>query len=272
MLLRFLNAGLRSHTPSIVGLEIGLIAEDGNPYPGLIRQQSAALLPTGKTLDALVAMPAEDVTFALYDRMPTFSNNNLPNGGSLATLQVGAGSPPPRPRPSTPSTMTMRSPRTRRSVDRLRPACLPTTRAVQRDGHGSEPTVQRHACAVNPACATEPSPIHRTKTSRAAAAHTRRLPGNSYPPRSRSTCPSTNDAPAAAADGPYVDASGPTLTVVCPRRPGQRRGSGRRRADGRVTGPPGSGLALNADGSFRYNPGGSGASRTRRRSPGRQHR
>ena len=58
MLLRFLNAGLRSHTPAIVGLEMGLIAEDGNRYPGLVRQQASALLPAGKTLDVLVAMPS----------------------------------------------------------------------------------------------------------------------------------------------------------------------------------------------------------------------
>ena len=91
--LRFLNAGLRSHTPSIVGVELGLIAEDGNAYPGQQRNQSAVLLAAGKTLDALIATPDADHTFALFDRMPTFSNENLPNGGSFATLQVGTGTP-----------------------------------------------------------------------------------------------------------------------------------------------------------------------------------
>ncbi len=102
VLLRFLNAGLRSHTPSIVGVELGLIAEDGNAYPGLQRNQSAALLAAGKTLDAIVAMPNTDITYSLFDRMPTFSNENLPNGGSLATLQVGSGSPviPPTASPA----------------------------------------------------------------------------------------------------------------------------------------------------------------------------
>ena len=101
-MLRLLNAGLRSHTPSIVGVELGLIAEDGNPYPGGQRNQSAALLAAGKTLDALVTMPNTDITFSMFDRMPTFSNDNLPNGGSLVTLQVGAGSPvvPPSASPA----------------------------------------------------------------------------------------------------------------------------------------------------------------------------
>ena len=102
VLLRFVNAGLRSHTPSIVGVELGLIAEDGNAYLGLQRNQSAALLAAGKTLDAIVKMPNTDITYSLFDRMPTFSNENLPNGGSLATLQVGAGSPvvPPQASPA----------------------------------------------------------------------------------------------------------------------------------------------------------------------------
>ncbi len=33
-LLRFVNAGLRTHVPSAVGLNMQLIAEDGNPLPG----------------------------------------------------------------------------------------------------------------------------------------------------------------------------------------------------------------------------------------------
>ena len=93
-LLRLVNAGLRSHTPSLVGVEMGLIAEDGNAYPGQPRRHSAVLLPAGKTLDAIIDLPNADQTYSLFDRMPTFSNELLPNGGSLANLQVGAGSPP----------------------------------------------------------------------------------------------------------------------------------------------------------------------------------
>jgi FtsP/CotA-like multicopper oxidase with cupredoxin domain len=91
-LLRFANAGLHSHTPAIVGVELSLIAEDGNLYRGRPQQQSAALLAAGKTLDALVTLPASDITLQLFDRMPTFSNENVPNGGSLGGLVVGLGS------------------------------------------------------------------------------------------------------------------------------------------------------------------------------------
>lgn len=93
-LLRLLNAGLRSHAPAIVGLDMGLIAEDGNLSPGLVKEQSVALLAAGKTLDVSVAMPAVDATYPLYDRFLNVSNDNQPDGGMLAFLQVGAGSSP----------------------------------------------------------------------------------------------------------------------------------------------------------------------------------
>ena len=69
-----------------------MIAEDGNLYPGNPRGRVTALLAAGKTLDALVTLPNTDITYSLFDRMPTFSNENLPNGGSLGGVVVGAGS------------------------------------------------------------------------------------------------------------------------------------------------------------------------------------
>jgi hypothetical protein len=39
LLLRLVNAGLRSHAPVVVSLDTALIAEDGNPYPGLPQAQ-----------------------------------------------------------------------------------------------------------------------------------------------------------------------------------------------------------------------------------------
>ena len=93
VLLRLINAGLRSHTPSIVGLELGLIAEDGNLYPGLPRKQSAVLLAAGKTLDAVTTIPTINTTLSLIDHMPTFVNENKPEGGALGGVQVGSGTP-----------------------------------------------------------------------------------------------------------------------------------------------------------------------------------
>lgn len=103
VLMRFLNAGLRSHTPTILGQDMGLLAEDGNRYPGLVKQQSAVLLAAGKTLDALTAMPTEDITFSLFDRMPSFSNDGQAHSSTIASLVVGLGSPGPvLPNPQVP--------------------------------------------------------------------------------------------------------------------------------------------------------------------------
>ncbi len=101
VLVRLINAGLRSHSPSFVGLEMGLIAEDANLYPGLTRTQSTALLPAGKTRDAILNIPfagdgvtPANITFSLFDRMPTFSNEELLDGNAAGGLIVGNGSPP----------------------------------------------------------------------------------------------------------------------------------------------------------------------------------
>src|SRR5437588_9028726 len=72
VLVRFVNSGLRMHVPSIVGTQTGvavapattppsgfsLIAEDGNPLPGVPRVQSEVFLPAGKTYDVLISVPA----------------------------------------------------------------------------------------------------------------------------------------------------------------------------------------------------------------------
>ena len=104
ILVRLLNAGLRSHSPSFVGLDMALIAEDGNLYPGLPRLHSAALLPAGKTLDVILDVPFDsdgvtesNNTFSLFDRMPTFSNEDLAEGLASGSLVVGTGTPPSTP-------------------------------------------------------------------------------------------------------------------------------------------------------------------------------
>jgi len=71
VLVRMVNAGLRMHVPSIVGSQTGtatapavppsgfsLIAEDGNPLPGLHRVQSEVFMAAGKTYDVMVNVPA----------------------------------------------------------------------------------------------------------------------------------------------------------------------------------------------------------------------
>jgi FtsP/CotA-like multicopper oxidase with cupredoxin domain len=56
-LLRLANAGLRTHIPSVVGLSLSLVAEDGNLAPGNAKVQNEVLLTAGKTYDVMVSPP-----------------------------------------------------------------------------------------------------------------------------------------------------------------------------------------------------------------------
>ena len=98
MLVRFVNAGLRMHAPSIVGALTGnagvsgfsLIAEDGNRLPGTPRIQSDVLLPAGKTYDVLMTAAGTSV-FPVFDRQLSLSTNNQRDGGMHAYISVNGG-------------------------------------------------------------------------------------------------------------------------------------------------------------------------------------
>ena len=102
VLVRFVNAGLRMHVPSIVGATTGtaaagmsLIAEDGNVLPGVPRVQSEVFLAAGKTEDVLINDPGA-VNLRAYDRQLSLSTNNRRGGGMMASIgrTAGAGSTP----------------------------------------------------------------------------------------------------------------------------------------------------------------------------------
>jgi|CXWL01.1.fsa_nt_gi hypothetical protein len=87
-LLRFLNAGLKSHVPVINGLDMTLLAEDGNLYPHA-KTQYSAFLPAMKTMDAIIE-PQSNAKLSIMDSMLNLSNNGAGPGGMLAFLNVGA--------------------------------------------------------------------------------------------------------------------------------------------------------------------------------------
>ncbi len=93
ILVRLLNAGSRSHVPTIVGLPGALVAEDGNQLPGRPRQLNEVLLTAGKTHD-LVVRPAASgnayapATYPVFDRMLDLSSGNHPDGGMQGFLLV----------------------------------------------------------------------------------------------------------------------------------------------------------------------------------------
>ncbi len=96
VLLRIVNAGLRMHMPAAVGLDMTLLAEDGNKLPGVQRVQSSVFLPAGKTYDVTVA-PAQTggnytaATYAVFDRSLGLSTNNQRDGGMQAYVAIAGG-------------------------------------------------------------------------------------------------------------------------------------------------------------------------------------
>jgi FtsP/CotA-like multicopper oxidase with cupredoxin domain len=110
-LVRFLNAGLRYHSPAIHGMTMSEIAEDGHVCPEALSLNSI-LLPPGKTKDVLVVPPSTG-TYAVYDRMLGLaSGTDFPSG---MVLQLTVGSPVaaaktrPAPRPDSPVSETVLS-------------------------------------------------------------------------------------------------------------------------------------------------------------------
>ena len=113
VLVRFVNAGLRMHVPSIVGAVttpavvpstttaaavpgFSLVAEDGNRLPGVSRVQSEVFLPAGKTYDVMVNVPAAGGTaLPVFDRELSLSaNSTARDAGMLAYIGVnGSGVP-----------------------------------------------------------------------------------------------------------------------------------------------------------------------------------
>ncbi len=110
VLVRMVNAGSHMHVPSIVGSNTGvapsggtvvpggfsLVAEDGNPLPGLPRVQSEVFMAAGKTYDVTINVPAAGGTaLPIYDRELSLSGNAITrDAGMLAYISVnGAGLP-----------------------------------------------------------------------------------------------------------------------------------------------------------------------------------
>jgi Cep192 domain 4/Bacterial Ig domain len=112
VLVRLVNAGSRMHVPSIVGSTTGaarvgglsLIAEDGNPLPGVPRVQSEVFMAAGKTYDVMINAPvgasalSTPPALAIYDRELSLSGNaTARDAGMLAYISVNGALVPADP-------------------------------------------------------------------------------------------------------------------------------------------------------------------------------
>jgi hypothetical protein len=116
-LVRIVNAGLRMHVPSIVGAltnkittsgtttttsvvpGLTLIAEDGNPLPGVPRVQSEVFMPAGKVYDLMINAPAAAATaLPIFDRELSLSGNAIGrDAGMVAYLGINGATLPANP-------------------------------------------------------------------------------------------------------------------------------------------------------------------------------
>ena len=86
-LIRFLNAGLQTYVPTLLGSHISIIAEDGNLSP-YAKEQYSLILPAGKTIDAIFA-PQLNGTYPIFDRRLNVTSAGTYPGGMIAKLSVG---------------------------------------------------------------------------------------------------------------------------------------------------------------------------------------
>ena len=96
VLLRYVNAGLRMHVPTVVGLQSTIIAEDGNLLPGNPRVQSEVFLAAGKTHDVtispkLTGSSYSPATYPIFDRQLSLTTNSQRDGGMQAYIKVAGG-------------------------------------------------------------------------------------------------------------------------------------------------------------------------------------
>jgi hypothetical protein len=103
VLVRMVNAGLRMHVPTIVGSQTGttqssgfsLIAEDGNPLPGIPRVQSEVFMAAGKTYDVMINVPAGGTALPVFDRQLSLSGNAISrDAGMLAYIGINGAQEP----------------------------------------------------------------------------------------------------------------------------------------------------------------------------------
>lgn len=248
-LLRMVNAGLETHVPAVVGLDMGLLAQDGFLFPGALRQQASVLLAAGSTLDALVTLPSSDATLSMYDRMPRSNYGHQPGGGLATKLEVGLGGPTD----PTPTIYTVDD-----SYDVTEDTVFVGTSVLAND-------VGMPFAVAN--VLTQPE--HGTLTFVANGTFTytpdpdfsgidgfvyRAYDGTSfYPGYAQLRVSFENDAPVGADDGPYVNTLGNTITVAAPGVLGNDADPDGDALEAVLDVAPASGtLTLNPDGSFTY--------------------
>ncbi|MDL1909167.1 multicopper oxidase family protein [Chloroflexi bacterium CFX6] len=90
VLLRLINAGIKSRSLGVLGLRYSVISMDGKPF-GKPHYAAAETLGAGQTADVLIRIPASapaNQMYAVYDSSLRLINNSTRFGGMLTFIQV----------------------------------------------------------------------------------------------------------------------------------------------------------------------------------------
>jgi len=94
VLLRYVNAGIRHHSMTLLGVQQDLVAKDGSPTTYTGRRVAETIAP-GQTMDAVATIPAGATgQFALMDGNLNLFNNKAPGLGGMLTFLSAGGTPP----------------------------------------------------------------------------------------------------------------------------------------------------------------------------------
>lgn len=93
ILLRFINAGLIDYTPTVLGPNWTIIAEDGHPYL-YKKDQYSVQVAAGQSRDVLWN-PKSTGTYAVYERGHHLTNGGAFGGGMIVKLAVGVAAADP---------------------------------------------------------------------------------------------------------------------------------------------------------------------------------
>ena len=263
VLFRFINAGLKTHVPTLQGLYMDVIAEDGNLYPYLKTQYSIALT-AAKTMDAIVNAGTTG-RYALYDRDLHVTNAAVTGGGMLTYIQAGAAAGAPT---AIDDNYTMAEDEVG-GLTVVAPGVLGNDLAA--DGVSPIPATYTASIVTGPSAGTLGPGLNTdgsftytpnlnfngTDLFTYRAVDTAVTPGpDSNVATVRITVSPANDAPVAVANA-YNAPAGGTLSVPAPGVLGNDTdvdGDPLTAAPSGIA-PPGS-LTLNTDGSFTYTPAG----------------
>ncbi|WP_157068012.1 Ig-like domain-containing protein, partial [Desulfosarcina cetonica] len=247
ILLRFVNAGLKPHTPTLGGgLYMTLSYEDGNLYPFPVEQYGFEL-PPAKTIDAVLNVGSAGI-YPLYDRSLALTNGTATGGGMLVHLQASAD----------PSAPVAANDAYAVAEDTTLTVIAPGVLGNDTDGTGPNPlmaSLVTDASAGSLSLAADGSFSYSPNANFNGIDQFTYVANDGGPDSNVATVTITvngqNDAPVAVADN-YDAMAGSILTVAAPGVLGNDSDIDGNPLTAAIYGVSPAGLTFNADGSFSF--------------------